>query len=192
MCPSQHGPVSSIYVSNSRDSISPCQSLILLLPFSSKTRRDCAAATQHEVMARKRRADSSSAQPTPMSAPRRRSTLRDLQNSTADGDIITPKIIDARLSLEKAEMYGIDDPRPASKRIMALVGRIFIETIPQWLAVGGMMGLIFGGCCSNVSNCPQREGNLSYERRLILLLGICTGSYCQVSPWLVRHTRRTN
>ncbi|KAG4419918.1 hypothetical protein IFR04_006955 [Cadophora malorum] len=101
-------------------------------------------------MARRRRADSSSTQP--MSTPRRRSTLRDLQasNTTADGDIITPKIIDARPSLEKAEMYGIDDPRPASSRIMALLGRIFIETIPQWLAVGAMLGLIFGGCCSNV------------------------------------------
>ncbi|KAJ5038923.1 uncharacterized protein L3040_006601 [Drepanopeziza brunnea f. sp. 'multigermtubi'] len=106
-------------------------------------------------MARRRRADSSSTQPPSMSTgPRRRSTLRDLQASSssnaADGDIITPKIIDARLSLEKAEMYGIDDPRPASSRIMALIGRIFIETIPQWLAVGAMLGLIFGGCCSNV------------------------------------------
>jgi UDP-xylose/UDP-N-acetylglucosamine transporter B4 len=64
---------------------------------------------------------------------------------------MTPKIIDARPSLEKAEMYGIDDPRPASLRLMALAGRIFIETIPQWLAVGAMLGLIFGGCCSNVS-----------------------------------------
>ncbi|CAL3967020.1 hypothetical protein PZA11_003450 [Diplocarpon coronariae] len=102
-------------------------------------------------MARRRRADSSSTQPTPMSAPRRRSTLRDLQASNStDGDIITPKIIDARPSLEKAQMYGIDDPRPASSRIMALIGRIFIETIPQWLTVGAMLALIFGGCCSNV------------------------------------------
>jgi hypothetical protein len=103
-------------------------------------------------MARKRRADSNNSTPsTPMTAPRRRSTLRDLQASTSDGDVIIPKVIDARPSLEKAEMYGIDDPRPASSRMMALAGRIFIETIPQWLAIGAMMGLIFGGCCSNVS-----------------------------------------
>ncbi|CZT07495.1 related to UDP N-ACETYLGLUCOSAMINE TRANSPORTER (MNN2) [Rhynchosporium agropyri] len=104
-------------------------------------------------MARKRRADSSSTQSSSMTGPRRRSTLRDLQASNAtntDGDIITPKIIDAAPSLEKAEMYGIDDPRPTSSRIMAMMGRIFIETIPAWLAVGGMLGLIFGGCCSNV------------------------------------------
>ncbi|KAN0110362.1 UAA transporter family domain containing protein [Hyaloscypha variabilis] len=87
---------------------------------------------------------------TPMTATRRRSTLRDLQASAADGDVIIPKVIDARPSLEKAEMYGIDDPRPASSRMMALAGRIFIETIPQWLAIGAMLGLIFGGCCSNV------------------------------------------
>lgn len=104
-------------------------------------------------MARKRGADSGSTQPTSMTnAPRRRSTLRDhLQNPVADGDIITPKVIDARPSLEKAELYGIDDLRPASSRIMAMLGRIFIETIPAWIAVGGMLGLIFGGCCSNVS-----------------------------------------
>jgi UDP-xylose/UDP-N-acetylglucosamine transporter B4 len=86
-----------------------------------------------------------------MVAPRRRSTLRDLQAQTSDGDAATPKVINAAPSLEKAEMYGIDDPRPASKKMMALAGRIFIETIPQWLAVGGMLALIFGGCCSNVS-----------------------------------------
>ncbi|KAI1650557.1 UAA transporter family-domain-containing protein [Daldinia loculata] len=34
--------------------------------------------------------------------------------------------------------------------LMGLAGRIFIETIPQWLAVGAMLSLIFGGCCSNV------------------------------------------
>jgi len=85
-----------------------------------------------------------------MTGPRRRSTLRELQASASDGDVIKPKIINAAPSLEKAEMYGIDDPRPASSKIMALAGRIFIETIPQWLAVGGMLALIFGGCCSNV------------------------------------------
>lgn len=100
-------------------------------------------------MAPKRRADS--IQSSPMSVSRRRSTLRELQASTPTGDVIT-KVIDARPSLEKAEMYGIDDPRPASSRMMGLLGRIFIETIPQWLAVGAMLGLIFGGCCSNVSN----------------------------------------
>jgi hypothetical protein len=105
-------------------------------------------------MARKRRADSNNSSSTPMTAPRRRSTLRDLQASATDGDVIIPKVIDARPSLEKAEMYGIDDPRPASSRMMALAGRIFIETIPQWLAIGAMLGLIFGGCCSNVSKCP--------------------------------------
>jgi len=88
-----------------------------------------------------------------MPATRRRSTLRDLHasHSSADGDVIIPKVINAAPSLEKAEMYGIDDQRPASKKMMAIAGRIFIETIPQWLAVGGMLALIFGGCCSNVS-----------------------------------------
>lgn len=63
---------------------------------------------------------------------------------------MTPKVINAGPSLEKAEMYGISDQRPAYSKLVGLAGRIFIETIPQWLAVGAMLGLIFGGCCSNV------------------------------------------
>ncbi|KAF4629573.1 hypothetical protein G7Y89_g8573 [Cudoniella acicularis] len=103
-------------------------------------------------MARRRRADSSNTQviSSPMTTPRRRSTLRDLHSAPSDGDIIVPKVINAAPSLEKAEMYGIDDPRPASSKMLAMAGRIFIETIPQLLAVGAMLGLIFGGCCSNV------------------------------------------
>ncbi len=62
----------------------------------------------------------------------------------------SPRVIDAAPSLAKAEMYGIDDNRPVFSRAMALAGRMFIETIPQWLAVGAMLSLIFGGCCSNV------------------------------------------
>ncbi len=61
-----------------------------------------------------------------------------------------PKVINAAPSLEKAEMFGIDDGRPTSSKIMALLGRMFMETIPQWLAIGAMLSLIFGGCCSNV------------------------------------------
>ncbi|KAF7940629.1 uncharacterized protein EAE97_006815 [Botrytis byssoidea] len=102
-------------------------------------------------MARRRRADSaSSQQQASMPAQRRRSTLRDLQASNADGDVVAPKVINAAPSLEKAEMYGINDKRSTSSKLLAMAGRIFIETIPQWLAVGAMLGLIFGGCCSNV------------------------------------------
>jgi len=61
-----------------------------------------------------------------------------------------PKVINAAPSLEQAELYGIPDQRPASKRLMGFAGRFFIETIPAWLTVGIMLSLIFGGCCSNV------------------------------------------
>ena len=61
-----------------------------------------------------------------------------------------PRVINAAPSLEKAEMYGVDDDRPVFSRAMALAGRIFIETIPQWITIGVMLSLIFGGCCSNV------------------------------------------
>lgn len=63
---------------------------------------------------------------------------------------MTPRVINAAPSLEKAQIHGIDDERPMSSKIMGMLGRIFIETIPQWLTVGAMLLLIFGGCCSNV------------------------------------------
>lgn len=54
--------------------------------------------------------------------------------------------------MSNRDMYGVDEQRPLGSKIMALVGRFFIETVPAWLAVGAMLGLIFGGCCSNVSS----------------------------------------
>ncbi|KAJ9157667.1 UDP-N-acetylglucosamine transporter YEA4 [Pleurostoma richardsiae] len=81
---------------------------------------------------------------------RRRHNLHKAQQHAAASSPMTPRVINAAPSLEKAEMYGIDDQRPMHSRAMALMGRIFIETIPQWLAVGAMLALIFGGCCSNV------------------------------------------
>lgn len=100
-----------------------------------------------------------------MTAPRRRQTLlkQSQQNGLVSSSTAGPgtgaavssdraptRVINAAPSLEKAEMYGIDDNRPVFSRVMALAGRMFIETIPQWLAVGAMLSLIFGGCCSNV------------------------------------------
>ncbi len=41
-----------------------------------------------------------------------------------------PRVINAAPSLEKAAMYGIDDNRPVFSGVMALAGRVFIETIP--------------------------------------------------------------
>ncbi|KAK8126291.1 UDP-N-acetylglucosamine transporter YEA4 [Apiospora kogelbergensis] len=87
---------------------------------------------------------------TPRSNARKRQTLRDSHAAQSNGAPITPKVINAGPSLEQAERYGIHDQRPTLSKIMALAGRIFIETIPQWLAIGVMLGLIFGGCCSNV------------------------------------------
>ncbi|KAI1304733.1 hypothetical protein F5Y03DRAFT_384638 [Xylaria venustula] len=87
---------------------------------------------------------------TSRSAPRRRQTLRESHAVARSTGPVTPKVINAGPSLEKAELYGIHDQRSTHSKLMGLAGRIFIETIPQWLAVGVMLGLIFGGCCSNV------------------------------------------
>jgi UDP-xylose/UDP-N-acetylglucosamine transporter B4 len=104
-------------------------------------------------MARKKADSDSSRTSMPGQQPtRRRATLREIQATTTaiDGGLASPKVINAAPSLQRAEMYGIDDERPTSAKVMAIVGRIFMETIPQWMAVGAMLGLIFGGCCSNV------------------------------------------
>ncbi len=37
-----------------------------------------------------------------------------------------------------------------SRTIMSTLKSIAVDTLPSWLAVGLMLGLIFGGCCSNV------------------------------------------
>ena len=81
-------------------------------------------------------------------ARRRQLSLEKAQKHVATTAPMTPRVINAAPSLEKAEMYGIDDNRPAYSRAMALMGRIFIETIPQWLAIGAMLSLIFGGVCT--------------------------------------------
>ncbi|KAI1435029.1 UAA transporter family-domain-containing protein [Xylaria sp. CBS 124048] len=87
---------------------------------------------------------------TSRSAPRRRQTLRESHAVARNGAANTPKVINAGPSLENAELYGIRDRRSTRSKFVGLAGRIFIETIPQWLAIGAMLGLIFGGCCSNV------------------------------------------
>lgn len=102
---------------------------------------------------------------TSRSTARRRQTLRETHAVQKNGDPVTPKVINAGPSLEKAQMYGITDQRPAYSKLVGLAGRIFIETIPQWLAVGAMLGLIFGGCCSNVRN-PCRHLGISVAARL--------------------------
>ncbi|KAI0478672.1 UAA-domain-containing protein [Xylariaceae sp. FL0804] len=84
------------------------------------------------------------------SGPRRRQTLRESHAISRNGADSAPKVINAGPPLQQAELYGIHDQRSTQSKLMGLAGRFFIETIPQWLAVGAMLGLIFGGCCSNV------------------------------------------
>lgn len=46
---------------------------------------------------------------------------------------------------------GRDYSKPLSARLAGFSRQFFRETIPAWLTVAVMLGLIFGGCCSNVS-----------------------------------------
>jgi UDP-xylose/UDP-N-acetylglucosamine transporter B4 len=54
------------------------------------------------------------------------------------------------LSDEHVRERREEEPLPA--KALRLAGRIAAETASQWIAVGVMLGLIFGGCCSNVSS----------------------------------------
>lgn len=93
---------------------------------------------------------------------------------------MTPRVINAAPSLEKAEIHGIDDQRPVFSKIMGMLGRIFIETIPQWLTVGVMLLLIFGGCCSNVFALEaiiQSALLLAFHKILLRSLGACHANY---------------
>ncbi|KAK0632877.1 UAA transporter family-domain-containing protein [Immersiella caudata] len=92
---------------------------------------------------------------------------KDRADKASGASTPSPRVINAAPSLEKAQMYGIDDNRPVFSRAMALAGRVFIETIPQWLAIGAMLSLIFGGCCSNVF---ALESIIKVERDSGLLL----------------------
>jgi hypothetical protein len=40
--------------------------------------------------------------------------------------------------------------RAAPARALSIARQIAIESLPAWLAVSAIVGLIFGGCCSNV------------------------------------------
>lgn len=89
--------------------------------------------------------------------PRRRTTLiRERLAGESDGTMMGSgqkvKEINAATALEMAEIYGVDanNGRTWSSRAWALLGKVLIEMLPACLAVGAMLALIFGGCCSNV------------------------------------------
>ncbi|POS84699.1 UAA-domain-containing protein, partial [Erysiphe pulchra] len=81
---------------------------------------------------------------------RQSTASRDLNYSKLSGPPLSPKKIDVRKSSNKTKMSWNDESTPIFRKITISAGRIIIEAIPTWLAVGATLGLIFGGCCSNV------------------------------------------
>lgn len=116
--------------------------------------------------------------------PRRRATLIRERQGESDGAMMMMgqkvKEINAATALEKAEMYGVDanDGRAWSSRVWAMVGKVLIEMVPAWLAVAAMLGLIFGGCCSNVR---VQKRCLVFYMLIFSRAGFRVGSYHQVS-----------
>lgn len=107
-------------------------------------------------MHRKRKSNSGSGS-NPSISTRKKTTIRDLQEMAEQKeaaliDPSKPKVIDVRESLRKVGRFGIRVPRPLFLKIVGCIGRLSFETIPLWLTIGAMLGLIFGGCCSNVSD----------------------------------------
>lgn len=60
-------------------------------------------------------------------------------NETADTDHI-----------DYEKQHGERERQTLSQGPATLARRLVVDTLPQWLAIGVMLGLIFGGCCSNV------------------------------------------
>ncbi|CRK19706.1 hypothetical protein BN1708_000371, partial [Verticillium longisporum] len=60
-------------------------------------------------------------------------------NETADTDHI-----------DYEKQHGERERQALSQGPATLARRLVVDTLPQWLAIGVMLGLIFGGCCSNV------------------------------------------
>lgn len=106
---------------------------------------------------------------------RRRATLIRERQGESDGAMLgmgqKVKEINAATALEKAEMYGVDanDGRAWSSRFWAMAGKVLIEMVPAWFAVGAMIGLIFGGCCSNVCSAAafQKYSRADFSARCL-------------------------
>lgn len=92
-----------------------------------------------------------------ITARRRRSTLKDLQQAALNNST-HPKAPSENANATKLVTRKIDasspmyqgNERSLIQRIMGGFGAIWWDTLPYWLSVGLMLGLIFGGCCSNV------------------------------------------
>lgn len=81
---------------------------------------------------------------------RHRTASGDLNHSKLNSATLSPKKIDVSLSSHKAKMNWNYGSIQCTRKKAILIGHTFIEAIPTWLAVGATLGLIFGGCCSNV------------------------------------------
>ena len=81
------------------------------------------------------------------------------------------KQINAAPSLEKAKLDYDTDGGYAWARVAATVGVTLQATLPAMLSWGMTMGLIFGGCCSNVSFLGAlygfQDADTSYHRSLL-------------------------
>ncbi|RKF62379.1 UDP-N-acetylglucosamine transporter yea4 [Golovinomyces cichoracearum] len=81
---------------------------------------------------------------------RKNTNSRGPNSLIANGVPLTSEKIDAQKSSDKSKMSINDESRILFSGIMISIGSFIVEVFPQWLAVGSILGLIFGGCCSNV------------------------------------------
>lgn len=80
------------------------------------------------------------------------------------------KQINAAPSLEKAEPHYHTDGRYTWAKAAAAVGVTLQATLPVMLSWGMTMGLIFGGCCSNVSS---RGLRVDVSTLILCVTGLC-------------------
>lgn len=84
------------------------------------------------------------------STARDQGAMRFLEANGSKDDYELLKIEEQRGREEDGEPYE-EDQEALTRKAANIVGQIAADTFPHWLAIGVMLGLIFGGCCSNVS-----------------------------------------
>jgi hypothetical protein len=87
---------------------------------------------------------------TAQSTRRRSEHPRDPPSAVSNGTPLAPKQINARPHLENAESAKQLNGGFGRHSALAIAGGVVQSTVPAWIQSCMMVGLIFGGCCSNV------------------------------------------
>ena len=91
---------------------------------------------------------------------RRNAPPSNLSSPSANGSTLMAKEVDPVSSLKSTgHASNIDSLRLVISKAIE-TARVVVHTTPAWFHFGVMVGLIFGGCCSNVRKTRRGKRNL--------------------------------